>query len=43
LIKDYHQRPKYGPLMQHPFFLKSSEESVDVAAWYREVTKTKQT
>jgi len=38
LIKDHHQRPKYGPLMLHPFFIQSSEQPVDVAGWYREVT-----
>lgn len=43
LIKDHHQRPKYGALMKHPFFLRSSQEPVDVAAWYCEVTKPKQT
>lgn len=38
LTKDYHERPKYGPLMLHPFFIQSSEEPVDVAGWYRNVT-----
>jgi hypothetical protein len=38
LIKDYQQRPKYGPLMLHPFFIQSSEQPVDVAGWYRDVT-----
>jgi len=40
LIKDHHQRPKYGPLMLHPFFIQSSEQPVDVAGWYRNVTTT---
>ena len=39
LIKDHVQRPKYGPLMRHPFFIQSSEQPVDVAGWYRDVTK----
>ncbi|CAF3814250.1 unnamed protein product [Rotaria sordida] len=38
LIKDYQQRPKYGPLMLHSFFIQSREQSVDVAGWYRDVT-----
>jgi hypothetical protein len=38
LIKDYQQRPKYGPLMLHSFFIQSSEQLVDVAGWYRDVT-----
>lgn len=40
LIKNYKQRPKYGVLMQQPFFLKSREQFVDVAGWYRDVTRT---
>ncbi|CAF4498332.1 unnamed protein product [Rotaria sp. Silwood1] len=39
LIKDYQQRPKYGQLMLHPFFIQSREQSVDVAGWYRDVTR----
>ncbi|CAF2348333.1 unnamed protein product [Rotaria sp. Silwood2] len=38
LIKDYQQRPKYGALVLHPFFIHSKEQSVDVAGWYRAVT-----
>jgi hypothetical protein len=38
LIKDHQQRPKYGPLMHHSFFIQSSEQSVDIAGWYRDVT-----
>ncbi|CAF0804432.1 unnamed protein product [Adineta ricciae] len=38
LIKDYQQRPKYGPLMSHPFFIQSTEQPVDVAEWYRVVS-----
>ena len=39
LTKDHQQRPKYGPLMHHPFFIQSSEQTVDVADWYRTVTR----
>ena len=39
LIKNHKERPKYGQLMQHPYFVRSSEESVDVAGWYRSVTQ----
>jgi mitogen-activated protein kinase kinase 7 len=38
LIKDHEKRPKYGPLMRHPFFIQSSEQPVDIADWYRNVT-----
>ena len=40
LIKDHRQRPKYGALMTHPFFIQSSEQPVDVAGWYQQVTMT---
>lgn len=40
LIKNYKQRPKYGELMQQQFFIRSQEQSVDVAGWYRTVAKT---
>jgi hypothetical protein len=39
LIKNYRQRPKYIELMLQPFFIQSREEPVDVAGWYRNVTK----
>ncbi len=39
LIKNYKQRPKYGELMLQPFFIQSREESVDVAGWYRDITR----
>jgi len=39
LIKNYKQRPKYGELMLQPFFIESREQPVDVAGWYREVTR----
>jgi mitogen-activated protein kinase kinase 7 len=39
LIKNYKQRPKYGELMLQPFFIQSREEPVDVAGWYRQVTR----
>ncbi|UJR27524.1 hypothetical protein I4U23_008808 [Adineta vaga] len=38
LIKDFQQRPKYGPLMLHSFFIQSAEQPVNVADWYRLVT-----
>ncbi|CAF0868807.1 unnamed protein product [Adineta steineri] len=38
LIKNYQDRPKYGKLMEQPFFIHSTEQSVDVANWYRTVT-----
>jgi mitogen-activated protein kinase kinase 7 len=40
LIKNYKQRPKYGELMHQPFFIQSREDEVDVAGWYRDVTRT---
>jgi hypothetical protein len=42
LTKDYKQRPKYVQLMLQPFFIRAREQSVDVAEWYRQVTKDKQ-
>lgn len=41
LIKNHIERPKYGQLMQHPFFLRYAEENVDVAGWYCSVTQKK--
>ncbi|CAF4477911.1 unnamed protein product, partial [Rotaria magnacalcarata] len=41
LVKEYRQRPKYGPLMLHPFFVESEKQSVDVAEWYLKVTTGK--
>lgn len=40
LVKDHRQRPKYGALMTHSFFIQSSEQPVDVAGWYQQVTTT---
>jgi len=39
LIKNYKQRPKYGELMLQPFFIQSHEQPVDVAGWYRDITR----
>uniref|UniRef100_A0A0A9Y5T8 mitogen-activated protein kinase kinase n=3 Tax=Lygus hesperus TaxID=30085 RepID=A0A0A9Y5T8_LYGHE len=37
LRKDYHQRPKYNKLLEHPFLLRYTSKNVDVAAWFAQV------
>ena len=38
LIKDFKRRPKYKPLIIHPFVTHYETTPVDVAAWYAGVT-----
>jgi len=37
LIKDELQRPKYSRLLQHPFIIRSSKETVDVHGYFSHV------
>ncbi|BET01043.1 mitogen-activated protein kinase kinase [Nesidiocoris tenuis] len=39
LRKDYHQRPKYNKLLDHPFLLRYTTKYVDVGAWFAHVQR----
>jgi mitogen-activated protein kinase kinase 7 len=41
LTKDCKKRPKYKKLLEHPFIKLYSEQEVDVAAWFKDVSDPK--